>query len=322
MTRVFLDRYLSGQCREVWHDLTKLGPAVREEAYRNDVLAVGAETMKRARHNVELIVVKLEKLGYRFTQEADTPERINFAIAPESHALKAIREKYSQPGFVAKSEHDKAMVARLKRIEATTQLMTKHSDFLAKVVAAVRDREEKKTKTNQADRPPALKDPEIFSPPKSNATKDLDRFEKKLGGPLPISLRCWYEQVGAVNLMGYHEALNPKGGRESPDPLVIDPLIEAAEAWFGKDLEFDSDEIELPLAPDDVSKAFESGGDPYAMKLPDAAADGLFLNERHETTFVEYLRIAFQWGGFPGWERATSRPEKELDYLRENLLPI
>jgi hypothetical protein len=200
--------------------------------------------------------------------------------------------------------------------------MTKHSDFLAKVVAAVRDREEKKTKTNQADRPPALKDPEIFSPPKSNATKDLDRFEKKLGGPLPISLRCWYEQVGAVNLMGYHEALNPKGGRESPDPLVIDPLIEAAEAWFGKDLEFNSDEIELPLAPDDVSKAFESGGDPYAMKLPDAAADGLFLNERHETTFAEYLRIAFQWGGFPGWERATSRPQKELDYLRENLLPI
>jgi len=320
MTRVFLDRYLSGQCREVWQDLTQLGPAVREEPYRNDALSVGAETMKRARHNVELIIVKLEKLGYRFTQEADTPERINFAIAPESDALKAIREKYSQPGFVPKSEHDKAMVAKLKRIEATTQLMTKHSDFLAKVVAAVRGREEKKT--NQADRPPALKDSEIFSPPKSSANKDLDRFEKKLGGPLPISLRCWYEQVGAVNLMGYHEALNPKGGGESPDPLVIDPLIQAAEAWFGEDLEFDSDEIELPLAPDDVSKAFESGGDPYAIKLPDAAADGLFLNERHETTFVEYLRIAFQWGGFPGWERTASRPQKELDYLRENLLPI
>lgn len=316
----FLQRYISGQHREVWRDLTQLGPAVREPAHIDGAMAVGAETMKRARHNVELIVTKLEKLGYRFTQEGDPSERINFAIAPESPALRDIREKYSQPGFVAKTEHEKAMVAKIRNMDATRNLMTRHSDILAEIVKRVSGRE--KAQEAKKDRPSALSDPSVFLPASQRDKKDLDRVEKKLRGTLPISVRCWYEQVGGVNLMGYHETLNPKDASESPDPLVVDPLMDAIRAWFGEDMEFEESEIELPLAPDDICKAFQSGGDPYAIKLPNAAADGLFLNERHETTFVDYLRIAFQWGGFPGWERAVQCPDKELDYLREGLLAI
>lgn len=316
----FLERYQSGQHREVWTELVHLGSAVREPGYLNDALAVGAETMKRARHNVELIITKLEKLGYRFTQEADPPDRINFSIAPESPALKAIREKYSHPDFVAKTEHEKAMVTKIKIADATRALMTRHSDFLAEIVRKVGGRE--KRQQSEENRPPALQDRSVFLPALAQATKDLDRVEKKLGGPLPISLRCWYERVGGVNLMGYHDVLNPKAGSESPDPLVLDPFMDAIQAWFGEDLEFEDAVIELPLAPDDISKAFQSGGDPYAVKLPDSIADGLFLNESHNTTFVEYLRIVFQWGGFPGWARAQERPTKELDYLRQDLLPI
>jgi hypothetical protein len=44
--------------------------------------------------------------------------------------------------------------------------------------------------------------------------------------------------------------------------------------------------------------------------------------EAHKLTFVEYLRLSFQWGGFPGWEKYENRPEKELAFLREGLLPI
>jgi hypothetical protein len=88
--------------------------------------------------------------------------------------------------------------------------------------------------------PTSPPDPDVFQPAINNSKKYLDRLEKKLGGPLPISLRSWHEQVGSVNLMGYQETLNPKGSSESaPDPLVIDPVKEAAEAWFEKDLEFD-----------------------------------------------------------------------------------
>jgi hypothetical protein len=315
-----LERYLSGQYTEVWQELVGLGAAVRDKANYQQARAVGTETMKRARHNVERIITKLEKLGYRFTQAADPPERINFAIAPESPSLQAIREKYSRPDFVAKTEHEKAMVAKIKIAHATRELMTRHSDFFAQIVNKVSGREKRQEATKQE--PPALKDPSIFVPASARDAKDLDQVEKKLGGPLPISLRCWYEQVGAVNLMGYHSALNPKDIRESPDPLVIDPFMEAIQAWFGEDLEFEEDGIELPLAPDDISKAFQSGGEPYAIKLPERYADGLLLHERHDTTLVEYLRIVFQWGGFPGWELASKRPDKELDDLREGLLAI
>jgi hypothetical protein len=315
-----LDCYLSGHYRAVWQELVHLGTAVRDHANYQPARAVGTETMKRARHNVELIITKLEKLGYRFTQEADPPERINFAIAPESRSLEAIREKYSRADFVARTEHEKAMLAKIKIADATRELMTRHSDLLAQMVNKVRGRE--KRQEPKQDKPPALKDPSIFLPASADDAKNLDQVEKKLGGPLPISLRCWYEQVGAVNLMGYHSALNPKDIPESPDPLVIDPFMDAIHAWFGEDLQFEEDDIELPLAPDDISKAFQSGGDPYAIKLPELFADGLLLNERHHTTFVEYLRIVFQWGGFPGWELAPKPPDKELDYLREGLLAI
>ena len=50
----------------------------------------------------------------------------------------------------------------------------------------------------------------------------------------------------------------------------------------------------------------------YVIALPNAAADADLLGERHETSFVNYLRIAFRWGGFLGWERYAERPEKEI----------
>jgi len=322
MPNLLLERYLSGKHAEVWHDLMILGSAVRGEPYYDDAVAVASETMTRARHNVELIVQKLEKLGYRFTQEPDASEQAGFHLRPDGDAAKAIREKYLDPGFVPQNTEEQATVAKLKRIEGTKQMMNKHASFFASLQDAVAARGRKAAPRKAVDHGSGSKDADIFRPAGSKATNDLDQLERKLRGPLPVSLRCWYERVGMVNLMGYHEVLNPAVGPVSSDPLVIDPVKEAAEAWFGSALEFERDEIELPLAPDDVHKAFGSGGDPYAMKLPDRAVDGAFLNERHHTTFVSYLRLVFQWGGFPGWDRSILQPSRELDYLRENLLPI
>ena len=63
-----------------------------------------------------------------------------------------------------------------------------------------------------AGRPP-IEDPGVFDPPAATMGKTLNRFEKRRGGPMPLSLRAWFEQVGTVNLMGFHETLNP-GKRE------------------------------------------------------------------------------------------------------------
>jgi len=52
----FLERYRDGDCVAVWTILVALGEGVRHELYYADAVAVAAETMYRARHNVELLM--------------------------------------------------------------------------------------------------------------------------------------------------------------------------------------------------------------------------------------------------------------------------
>jgi len=56
--------------------------------------------------------------------------------------------------------------------------------------------------------------------------------------------------------------------------------------------------------------------------VPCACADAPLLYERHETTFVNYLRICLRWAGFPGWERLPVRPEHDIATLTADLLPF
>jgi hypothetical protein len=62
----FLQRYLNGDYIAVWDDLVALGEKVRHQRYKADALAVAAKTMRRARHNVELLIQRLDEMGYRF----------------------------------------------------------------------------------------------------------------------------------------------------------------------------------------------------------------------------------------------------------------
>jgi len=231
-----LQRYLGGDSAGVWRDLTALGAAARLELYYGEAVEVASETMRRARRNVELIVPRLEKLGYEFAG-------------------------YSP----------------------------------------------------------------VFEPAGESAAHDLDAFEEEIGGVLPLSLRYWYQLVGPVNWMGWHEALNPKKGPHCGDPLVMDPYRESAEdaaRLFGDPegglpLEFD-----LWLAPDALHKNNVSGGSPYAMRVPDASADANLLYEWSADTLVSYLRRSFEWGGFPEWKGRRDAPQKEIDYLTEGLFAL
>jgi hypothetical protein len=67
----FLERYQAGDYLRVWADLEALGGAVRGERYFADAQAVANETMKRVRHNAEVVVARLESLGYQFESKAD-----------------------------------------------------------------------------------------------------------------------------------------------------------------------------------------------------------------------------------------------------------
>jgi len=79
-------------------------------------------------------------------------------------------------------------------------------------------------------------------------------------------------------------------------------------------------QFSLPLGPDEISKAGESG-DFYYVALPNSGADFVVEGVQGGATFVEYLRRTFACGGFPGWYLETARPA-ELDKLSRDLLPL
>jgi len=152
-------------------------------------------------------------------------------------------------------------------------------------------------------------------PPSPTVKKEIADFEKKMA-VLPLSLRAFYEVVGEVNLIGTHPLLDPKDNTVATDPLVVYGFDEGLA-------EYDDDEDEGPsaltIAPDDLHKANVSGGNAYEMAVPDLRADGELLNERHNLFFVDYLRLCFRFGGFPGYD-GQSRVPGEIATLTAGLI--
>ena len=79
---------------------------------------------------------------------------------------------------------------------------------------------------------------------------------------------------------------------------------------------------ELTISCDRFHKDGVSGGESYGIPVPHPGADAPLLWEWHNTTFVDYLRICFEWGGFPGLARRQDSVPRELLALSEGLLPI
>jgi hypothetical protein len=168
---------------------------------------------------------------------------------------------------------------------------------------------------------------QVYIPPGRDVGDRLQQLVSHVG-PLSVSLQSWYEIVGGVCLMGNHENLaiySSPIAQEPPsvycDPLVIFPIQAALES-IDPDQKNTQDEFLIPISPDSYHKANISGGSPYEIKLPCSAVDTILLNEWHNTTFVNYLRICFQWGGFPGWARYPQRPEAILRELSKDILMI
>jgi hypothetical protein len=150
--------------------------------------------------------------------------------------------------------------------------------------------------------------PEPLSLPTDETRSDLLELENE-AGPLPISLVSFWNEVGAVDLVGMRS-----GWPNGLDPLVVDPPIGALSSIYD-DVEGDEGSTKFgDLAPDDLHKDNISGGGPYGVKLPNASVDFIFQNESHRLHFVPYLRLAIlDWGGFPGLDNENVR----FDHLGE-----
>jgi hypothetical protein len=173
-----------------------------------------------------------------------------------------------------------------------------------------------------ASSPVEAQDTRVFMPPPDDTPDLITKVEKELGGPLPLSLHAFYEQVGSICLLGSHEVLNPsyRGQTELADPLLIfglDDLVEQLDDMLEEER---ANGAELMIAPDDITKAGASGAF-YYVDLPCRAADFDFRHFRRDN-FVGYLRTVFKWGGFPGWERSEHAPHDLIAQLTKDLEPV
>jgi hypothetical protein len=160
----------------------------------------------------------------------------------------------------------------------------------------------------------------VFQPPSPEAPQQLNALEQRVG-TFPMSLRCWYEEVGSVNLVGTFPVT--KMSRERA--VVLDPLfIEALASFLEWSPEEEDGLVELDLAPDDGFKYGYSSGGPYVIKIPNRAFDAPFELDHQAPMFIEYLRTCFQWGGFFGLSEARNQPltSEELAFLTRDLLPF
>lgn len=57
--------YMEGETVAAWDALVALGSAVREPAHISEAWGVAWETMRRVRHNLEILIQRLAAIGYR-----------------------------------------------------------------------------------------------------------------------------------------------------------------------------------------------------------------------------------------------------------------
>jgi hypothetical protein len=73
----YLERYKTGECETVWLEIGVLRESELNTATLEDVQVVTLETIRRVKYNLELIVGRLEKLGFEFG--AETEDQTNYA---------------------------------------------------------------------------------------------------------------------------------------------------------------------------------------------------------------------------------------------------
>jgi hypothetical protein len=334
-SRGYLERYLAGEYEPVWAELEALGEAVHDEPLSSDALAVARETMRRVRENLEVLIPRLVKAGYQFGYGWVQPlvkEPFDWRLRQTYHGL--LEDAKLQPpiltigGDVEEQLADqRARMQRLRELDAPAVIMHNEERMLAALEA------------------------------RPQAVAQLRELEDQVG-ILPLSVRAWYEVGGGVNLVGVHPgwvqliaeaglveasfwergfwelggghaAFDPEAGRHPMlqlEPLLINAL--GGHGPFGTDVLFShpvaDGRYSVALTPNVQNAYLEQGQDgfSYTIDVPCACADAPLLYERHETTFVNYLRICLRWAGFPGWERLPVRPERDITTLTAGLLPF
>jgi hypothetical protein len=188
-----------------------------------------------------------------------------------------------------------------------------------------------------------------------DAPSKLDEFENEFG-IIPIIARLWYLTFDSVNFcQADHQRAYLKNGFPplGPDiyglgshPVLYFQSLERSRGQF-KALKAEHDdyakearELGHKSYPTEFGSHLFLGGwasncDPKGFALPCTGIDGVIFNDGgSDTYFVDELRKAFQWGGFPFWQWGLKKPKfyspmeyrpnfkKLLPILKEGLLDL
>jgi len=152
------------------------------------------------------------------------------------------------------------------------------------------------------------------------------RLEKAVSkfGHVPLSLKMFFRIVGACNFTWDYET-KEEIPWEGADPLEIIPIADLLQEV--KDLEPDEndEEVGLPVAGDYLHKDNISGGPMYRVELTATPQiDSKFLYEEHDTTFLNYLRLAINNCGFSRASAVSHLPDfiAYIESVRPRLKPF
>jgi hypothetical protein len=160
---------------------------------------------------------------------------------------------------------------------------------------------------------------DLRTPPKSGDQEVFARIVELSGAPVPSTLLAFWRVVGGINwAWDYYAAVaQPDLGFDLPpqehDALCVDApgvIGYLLDEWIDENARYEPDlvhPLRIDLAPDYLHKANISGGSPYSIEVPFFGADPLLADERHGLPFLDYLRLAFRWAGFPGLDRHADR---------------
>jgi hypothetical protein len=300
----YLERYLAGEHQQVWAELVTCGAQVREEPLYSDAWAVACVTMRRVRTNIERFIPRLVHIGFTFGYD-----RILQWALHEPIQVKDWR------GYLELLEWSRAEPP----VFLPARLAEEHR---ADIVALGLD-----------DIGPEMFELGVEAP---DMRANIDQLER-LAGPLPLSLRAWYTEVGAVNFFGYHPEWTrltwlpehftsprmPPADRylmTECDPLQVCVLDSVRmDALRNKHAQGRLHQFEF--AADRYFKDFTAGSSsPYFFGIPDSNMDATLTSYEPHLTFTEYLRRCIRWGGFPGMEEWESTPEADLSFVTEGMV--
>jgi hypothetical protein len=151
--------------------------------------------------------------------------------------------------------------------------------------------------------------PPVEFPP-ANVLDELELIERKIG-LLPLSLRCFCEHIGSLRFFGRH----PDISCDSQASLIVETLDMIWEEFGGweSSWEKDGEPFGAPIARD-----FSFAGAPPSIEIPNDTVDGVI--RPYGINFVDYLRQAFFWGGFPGLKEKHTNPPPIILRLTEGML--